>query len=139
MASGLSGSTIKSWSQYCCERKTRYELMDPRELAAIPVAKDQREQPWASFGGDSEDRVVTRLAREAGVLRPARGEDGLLARHRQLKRGKYRRILTGADNGSVHGVAPLGERVSMISGQGDFVWRAGLISLQPSARHFACL
>lgn len=81
MASGLSGSTIKSWFQYRCERKTRYEIMDPSELAAIPVAKDQREQPWATLGVDYENRVVTRLARETGVLRPAHGEDGLLERH----------------------------------------------------------
>ncbi|MHA3795430.1 PD-(D/E)XK nuclease family protein [Sphingomonas sp. YL-JM2C] len=80
MASGLSGSTIKSWFQYRCERKTRYEIMDPTELAAIPVAKDQREQPWAALGVDYEDRVVTRLARETEVLRPAHGEDGLLER-----------------------------------------------------------
>jgi predicted RecB family nuclease len=80
MATGLSGSTIKSWFQYRCERKTRYEIMDPTELAAIPVAKDQREQPWATLGVDYEDRVVTRLARETGVLRPAHGEVGLLER-----------------------------------------------------------
>lgn len=81
MASGLSGSTIKSWFQYRCERKTRYEIMDPTELAAIPVAKDQREQPWATLGVDYEKRVVARLSRETGVLRPAHGEDGLLERH----------------------------------------------------------
>lgn len=81
MASGLSGSTIKSWFQYRCERKTRYEIMDPSELAAIPVAKDQREQPWATLGVDYENRVVARLARETGVLRPTHGEDGLLERH----------------------------------------------------------
>ena len=80
MATGLSGSTIKSWFQYRCERKTRYEIMDATELAAIPVAKDLREQPWASLGVDYEDRVVTRLARETGVLRPSKGEDGLLER-----------------------------------------------------------
>ncbi|MDB5414228.1 MAG: hypothetical protein JWR10_2563 [Rubritepida sp.] len=80
MASGLSGSTIKSWFQYRCERKTRYEIMDPTELASIPVAKDQREQPWATLGVVFEDRVVTRLAREIGVLRPAPGEQGLLER-----------------------------------------------------------
>ena len=80
MASGLSGSTIKSWFQYRCERKTRYEIMDPTQLAAIPVAKDQREQPWAVLGVDYEDRVVTRLARKTGVLRPANGDDGLLER-----------------------------------------------------------
>jgi predicted RecB family nuclease len=80
VAFGLSGSTIKSWFQYRCERKTRYEIMDPIELAGIPIAKDQREQPWATLGVDYEDRVVTRLARETGVLRPARGEEGLLER-----------------------------------------------------------
>jgi predicted RecB family nuclease len=80
MASGLSGSTIKSWFQYRCERKTRYEIMDPIELAAIPVAKDQREQPWATLGVDYEDRVVRRLARETGVLRAANGAEGLLER-----------------------------------------------------------
>jgi len=80
MASGLSGSTIKSWFQYRCERKTRYEIMDPTELAAIPVAKDQREMAWASLGVDYEERVVSRLARETGVLRPAHGDDGLLQR-----------------------------------------------------------
>lgn len=77
MASGLSGSTIKSWFQYRCERKTRYEIMDPSELAAIPVAKDDREQPWAKLGVDYEDRVVSRLARETIVLRPGPGDEGL--------------------------------------------------------------
>lgn len=81
MASGLSGSTIKSWFQYRCERKTRYEIMDPSELAAIPVAKDQRERPWATLGVDYEERVVSRLARETAILRPAHGDDGLLERH----------------------------------------------------------
>ena len=81
MASGLSGSTIKSWFQYRCERKTRYEIMDASELAAVPVAKDQREQPWATLGVDYEMRVVARLGRETGVLLPALGEEGLLERH----------------------------------------------------------
>lgn len=78
MAKGLSGSTIKSWFQYRCERKTRYEIMEPAELAAVPVAKDDREKPWAVLGVDFEERVVRRLARETGVLRPSRGDtDGL--------------------------------------------------------------
>ena len=81
MALGLSGSTIKSWFQYRCERKTRYEIMDPTALAAIPVAKDDREQPWASLGVDYEDRVVSRLSRETVVLRPGPGDEGLLERH----------------------------------------------------------
>ena len=64
MPLGLSGSTIKSWFQYRCERKTRYEIMDPSELAAIPVAKDSREQPWAMLGIEYEDRVVKRALRD---------------------------------------------------------------------------
>jgi hypothetical protein len=55
--------------------------MDPAELAAIPVAKDDREQPWANLGVDYEDRVVSRLARETVVLRPGPGDEGLLERH----------------------------------------------------------
>jgi predicted RecB family nuclease len=77
MASGLSGSTIKSWFQYRCERKTRYEIMDPSELAAVPVARDQREQPWAALGVDYENRVVARRARDTRVLRPGHGEESL--------------------------------------------------------------
>jgi predicted RecB family nuclease len=77
MASGMSGSTIKSWFQYRCERKTRYEIMDPSELAAIPVSEDQREQSWAKLGVDYEDRVVARLAREAALLKPAKGDQSL--------------------------------------------------------------
>lgn len=80
MAKGLSGSTIKSWFQYRCERKTRYEIMEPAELAAVPVVKDDREKPWAVLGVDYEERVVRRLAGEAGVLRPPLGDpDGVPA------------------------------------------------------------
>lgn len=74
MAKGLSGSTIKSWFQYRCERKTRYEIMEPAELAAVPVAKDDREKPWAVVGVDYENRVVRRLAGETSVLRPPIGD-----------------------------------------------------------------
>ncbi|MCT7376366.1 hypothetical protein [Chelativorans salis] len=55
--------------------------MDPSELAAVPVAKDQREQPWATLGVEYEQRIIARLARENSVLRPAHGDDGLLERH----------------------------------------------------------
>jgi hypothetical protein len=70
----LSGSTIKSWFQYRCERKTRYEIMDPSELAAVPVAKDDREKSWAVVGVDYENRVVRRLSRECSVLHPPFGD-----------------------------------------------------------------
>lgn len=74
MAKRLSGSTIKSWFQYRCERKTRYEIMEPIDLAAVPVTKDDREKPWAVVGVDYENRVVRRLARETSVLHPPLGE-----------------------------------------------------------------
>lgn len=74
MSKGLSGSTIKSWFQYRCERKTRYEIMEPSELAAVPVAKDDREKPWAVVGVDFENRVVRRLSRETSVLAPPIGD-----------------------------------------------------------------
>lgn len=77
MATGISGSTIKSWFQYRCERKTRYEIMDPEDLAAIPVVKDAREESWAILGIEFEDRVVSRLAKNTGVLQPGVPKEGL--------------------------------------------------------------
>lgn len=67
MPKGLSGSTIKSWFQYRCERKTRYELMTPDELAAVSVGNDNREKSWTVLGVDYENRVVGRLARARRV------------------------------------------------------------------------
>lgn len=80
MSKGFSASTIKSWFQYRCERKVRYELSDDAELAAVPVVKDVREQAWAILGQDFEKRVVDRLARETGVLEPAPGDFGISER-----------------------------------------------------------
>jgi hypothetical protein len=59
MGSGLSASTIKSWFQYRCERKVRYELSSDEELAAVPIIKDIREQAWAILGKDFEDGLRT--------------------------------------------------------------------------------
>ena len=33
----FSGSTVKSWFQYRCDRKTRYETLSADERAAVPV------------------------------------------------------------------------------------------------------
>jgi predicted RecB family nuclease len=77
MGLGLSASTIKSWFQYRCERKTRYELMDAADRAAVPVIQDDREKPWADLGVDYEKRVLARLARRTRILVPGAGEDGL--------------------------------------------------------------
>lgn len=77
---GFSASTVKSWFQYRCERKVRYELSSDDELASVPVLKDVREHRWARLGNEFEDRVVRRLAADGGVLRPAPGEDVLSER-----------------------------------------------------------
>jgi len=77
MSMGLSGSTIKSWFQYRCERKTRYEMMNPAELAAIPVSNDHREKRWAVLGVQYENRVVALLASGDGVLQKAPHEEAL--------------------------------------------------------------
>jgi len=80
MSKGLSASTIKSWFQYRCERKVKYELSSDEELAAVPIIKDVREPRWAILGVDFERRVVSRLNREQGVLQPDPGEDWLSER-----------------------------------------------------------
>lgn len=81
MARALSASTVKSWFQYRCERKVRYELFTDDELAAVPIARDVREQAWATLGVDYEARVLQRLTAEArpagGLLQPGPGDFGL--------------------------------------------------------------
>ena len=51
--------------------------MDPSDLAAIPIAKDARDQPWANLGVDYERRVIARLSRESVLLKPGSGDEGL--------------------------------------------------------------
>jgi predicted RecB family nuclease len=77
MAKGFSASTIKSWFQYRCERKVRYELSSDTELAEVPIAKDVREQTWAVLGTKFEEQVVRRLARQDRVLKPTSGDNVL--------------------------------------------------------------
>lgn len=77
MSLGISASTIKSWFQYRCERKTRYELMEARERTAVPILEDEREKPWADLGINYEKRVLERLAGQQRLLRPGAGEEGL--------------------------------------------------------------
>src|SRR4051812_29836031 len=77
MAKGVSASTIKSWFQYRCERKVKYELSSDDELAAVPVAKDVRAQAWALLRVDFENRVARSLERHDGDLQPSPGDYGL--------------------------------------------------------------
>lgn len=73
MAGGISASTVKSWFQYRCERKTRYDIMEAAEQSAIPLLSDQREQLWAKLGNAYEERIFASLGRQ--VLRPFAGRD----------------------------------------------------------------
>lgn len=77
MSLGVSGSTIKNWFQYRCERKTRYQMMPPAELAAVPISEVVKGESWARFGEDFEKRVVARLARDRRVHLPGPHEDAL--------------------------------------------------------------
>ena len=72
MAKGFSATTVKSWFQYRCERKVRYELSSDDELASVPIVKDIREQSWAILGKKFEDGVVEALG--SAVLKPRRDE-----------------------------------------------------------------
>ena len=75
MPLSLSASTVKSWFQYRCPRKTRYETLSSKERDAIPILRDVVTPPWAQLGNQFERQVVSRLETETTVLRPAIGED----------------------------------------------------------------
>jgi len=75
VGNGLSGSTIKNWFQYNCERKSRYESMAVTDLSAIPIIQDTRENEWAIKGNAFEDVLVAHLARSNKVLRPVTSSD----------------------------------------------------------------
>jgi hypothetical protein len=73
----LSASTVKSWFQYRCERKTRYETMTAHDREAIPILRDVMTAPWAQLGNEFEDNVVRLLATRESVLLPSAGEEAL--------------------------------------------------------------
>lgn len=77
MPLALSASTVKSWFQYRCPRKTRYETLSGNERDAIPILRDLVTPPWAQLGNRFERRVVSMLAAKAEVLGPTAGEDYL--------------------------------------------------------------
>lgn len=77
MPLAFSASTVKSWFQYRCPRKTRYDTFTGRERDAVPILRDLLTPAWAQLGNKFERDVVSRLAAEVGVLSPAVGEDYL--------------------------------------------------------------
>ena len=77
MPVALSASTVKSWFQYRCPRKTRYETLSVAERDAIPLLRDVVTPPWAHLGNQFEREVVARLQADTSVLAPTVGDDYL--------------------------------------------------------------
>src|SRR5260370_12414534 len=71
----FSASTVKSWFQYRCDRKTRYETMSRKQRDTIPILKIDSPALWAELGNKFEKQLVSSLARTHRVLTPAPGED----------------------------------------------------------------
>ncbi len=61
----INASVVKAWFQYRCERKTRYEMWNPTELAKIDVTIVEKQRPWAYHGIQFEERVVAHLGKNA--------------------------------------------------------------------------
>lgn len=77
MASGISASTVKSWFQYRCERKTRYEMLTRAERDNATIVKQESGAAWAVEGNKFEERVLTRLRGNQPLLAPGVNEDRL--------------------------------------------------------------
>lgn len=77
MASGLSASTVKSWFQYRCERKTRYDMMSRAERDNATIVKEESGAAWAIEGDRFEERVLARLRAEQPLLGPGPNQDRL--------------------------------------------------------------
>lgn len=77
MVSGLSASTVKSWFQYRCERKTRYDMMTRAERDGAVIVKEESGAAWALEGNKFEERVLARLSSEQPLLGPGANEDRL--------------------------------------------------------------
>ena len=77
MVSGLSASTVKSWFQYRCERKTRYDMMTRPERDDAVIVKEESGAAWAMEGNKFEERVLARIRAEQALLEPSPEQDRL--------------------------------------------------------------
>jgi hypothetical protein len=73
----LSASTVKSWFQYRCERKTRYDMMTRSERDNSTIVKSESGASWALEGNKFEECVLARLGAEQPLLGPGPSEDRL--------------------------------------------------------------
>ncbi|MGS0649089.1 PD-(D/E)XK nuclease family protein [Komagataeibacter melomenusus] len=69
----LGGTTIKSWFQYRCERKTRHEMEMGSEVEKAHRAHNTPPAAWTMAGMEYENRVIARLVADMNVrvIRPA--------------------------------------------------------------------
>lgn len=77
MAAGISASTVKSWFQYRCERKTRYDMMTRAERDDAIIVKEESGASWALEGNKFEERVLANLRCSQPLLAPAAGQNRL--------------------------------------------------------------
>lgn len=77
MAAGISASTVKSWFQYRCERKTRYDMMTRAERDDAVIVKEESGASWALEGNKFEERVLARVRAKHPLLAPPAGQDRL--------------------------------------------------------------
>lgn len=77
MVSSLSASTVKSWFQYRCERKTRYDMMTRSERDSATITKNESGAAWALEGNKFEERVLARVRAEQPLLGPSPNQDRL--------------------------------------------------------------
>src|SRR5690349_16500074 len=74
---GLSATTVKSWFQYRCERKTRYDMMTRLERDSATIVKEESGAAWAIQADKFEESVLTRVRADQPLLAPAPGQDRL--------------------------------------------------------------
>ena len=66
----FTASVVKSWFQYRCERKVVYETFSPKQRDSIPIVSIEPPSPWAEFGNEFEDAVISTLRATSSVLSP---------------------------------------------------------------------
>ncbi len=57
----ITGTVVKEWFQYACERKARYASMDKQSREAADVAAKPRPGAWAIKGVRYEERILRSL------------------------------------------------------------------------------
>jgi hypothetical protein len=70
----LNATLVKQYFQYRCDRQIRYGMLKTQQRQALGIFERSEREVWAKFGIDYEAKIISRLAQEATVLRPAEGE-----------------------------------------------------------------